>query len=234
MTAPTVTAAITTYNRGPYLIEAIESALAQIAVDLEVIVVDDGSTDETPRLIEPYLNHIDYVRQENAGRAAARNAAIRRARGTYVAFLDSDDLWFPDKLARQVAQMDASPSVGLAHGHSEMIDERGETLVQATEGQRLRFQAAHRRAPTYASYARSCLCLTSTTIVRRDVFDRIGFFDDSVALVGHSVTGEDLDLYLRILLEYKIAFLDGPPLARYRVHESQTPLDELTLGELAV
>lgn len=233
MSDPIVTVAIATYNRGAYLIEAVESALAQ-EVDVEVIVVDDGSTDDTPRLIEPYLDRVVYVPQANAGRAAARNAAIRRARGTYVAFLDSDDVWLPGKLARQVAQMDANPSVGLAHGHSELMDEHGNTLAKATDEQRRDFQEVHKCPPTYASYARRCLCLTSTTIVRRDVFDRIGVFDDSVALIGHSVTGEDLDLYLRILLDNDIAFLDGPPLARYRMHGSQTPLDELTLGELAV
>ncbi len=231
---PQVTAAITTYNRAGYVIEAVESALEQGSVDAEVIVVDDGSTDETSRVLEPYLDRIDYIRQANAGRAAARNVAIYRARGTYIAFLDSDDIWLPDKLERQVRFMDAHPGVGLSHGHSVMMDERGRTLPEETERQRQLFQEVHRHQPTYASYARRCLCLTSATIVRREVFDRIGGYDDSAALVGHSVTGEDLDLYLRIALDYEIGFLDGPPLMRYRVHESQTPLDELTLGEIAV
>jgi glycosyltransferase involved in cell wall biosynthesis len=199
-----------------------------------VIVVDDGSTDQTPQVLEQYLDRIDYVRQTNAGRAAARNTAIRRARGTYVAFLDSDDAWLPGKLDRQVRYMDAHPNVGLSHGHCEVMDDQGRTLPEVTKEQQLLFQAAHQRPVTYASYARRCLCLTSATIVRREVFDRIGFYDDSVARVGHSVTGEDLDLYLRIALDYDIAFLDGPPLVRYRIHESQTPLDELTLGEIAV
>ena len=231
---PQVTAAIATYNRAAYLIEAVESALAQESVDVEVIVVDDGSTDETARVLEPYLDRIDYVRQANAGRAAARNVAIQRARGTYVAFLDSDDIWLPDKLERQVQFMDAHPAVGLSHGNSVMMDEQGQTLTEETEVQRRLFEELHRRPPTYAVYACRCLCLTSATIVRREVFDRVGVYDDSAALVGHSVTGEDLDLYLRIALDYEIAFLHGPPLMRYRLHESQTPLDELTLGELAV
>jgi glycosyltransferase involved in cell wall biosynthesis len=231
---PQVTAAIATYNRAAYLTEAVESALAQGPVDVEVIVVDDGSTDGTSEALEPYLDRIEYVRQANAGRAAARNAAIRRARGTYVAFLDSDDIWLPGKLERQVRFMEAHPTVGLTHGHSEVMDEHGHTLARETEAQRRAFQDAHRSPPTYAAYARRCLCLTSTTMVRRDVFDRIGVYDDSVALVGHSVTGEDLDLYLRLALDSEIAFLDGPPLARYRMHELQTPLDELTLGEIAV
>jgi glycosyltransferase involved in cell wall biosynthesis len=231
---PQVTAAIATYNRAAYLIEAVESALAQESVDVEVVVVDDGSTDDTARALEPYLDRIEYVHQANAGRAAARNAALRRARGTYVALLDDDDVWLPDKLARQVSYMDAHPAVGLSHGQSELIDEHGDPLPEETEVQRKLFQELHRRRPTYASYARHCLCLTSATIVRREVFDRVGVYDDSPAFVGQSVTGEDLDLYLRIALDYELAFMDGPPLMRYRIHGSQTPLDELTLGELAV
>jgi glycosyltransferase involved in cell wall biosynthesis len=231
---PQVTAAIATYNRASYLIEAVESALAQESVDLEVIVVDDGSTDETPQALEPYLDRIDYVRQTNAGRAEARNTAIRRARGTYVALLDDDDVWLPDKLARQVRHMEAHPAVGLSHGQSEVMDAQGRVLPDETETQRRLFADLHRQQPTYASYARRCLCLTSATIVRREVFDRVGLFDGSAAMTGHSVTGEDLDLYLRIALDYELAFLDGPPLTRYRIHGSQTPLDELTLGEIAV
>ena len=229
-----VTAAIATYNRAAFLIEAVESALAQEDVELEVIVVDDGSTDDTARALEPYLDRIEYVHQPNAGRAAARNAAIRRARGTYVALLDDDDVWLPDKLARQVAYMDAHPAVGLSHGQAELIDEHGRTLPEETALQQRLFSELHRQPPTYATYARHCLCLTSATIVRRDAFDRAGLYDDSAALTGQSVTGEDLDLYLRIALDYELAFLDGPPLMRYRVHGSQTSLDELTRGEIAV
>ena len=234
MTVPRVTAAITTYNRAAYVIEALGSALDQGSVDVEVIVIDDGSTDETPRVLQPYLDRIDYVRQDNAGIAAARNAAIRRAHGTYVAFLDSDDVWLPDKLERQVRFMDDHPAVGLSHGQSAMMDEQGRPLPEETEAQQRAFRELHRHQPTYATYARRCLCFTSATIVRREVYDRVGVYDDSPVLAGYSIAGEDLDLYLRIALDYEIAFLDGPPLMRYRVHESQTPLQELTLGELAV
>jgi glycosyltransferase involved in cell wall biosynthesis len=229
-----VTAVITTYNRATYLPEALRSALDQQGVDLEVIVVDDGSTDETPQVIQPFLEQITYIRQANAGRAAARNEAIRRARGTYVAFLDDDDVWLPGKLARQVAFMNANPAVGLSHGHSEMIDEQGRLLEAETARQRIAFEEAHRVPPTYVSYARRCLCLTSATIVRRQVFHSVGLYDESSALTHHSVTGEDLDLYLRIALDFELAFLGGAPLMRYRVHGTQTPLDELTLGEIAV
>ncbi len=115
-----------------------------------------------------------------------------------------------------------------------MMDELGRTLAEETDVQRRLFEELHRRQPTYATYARHCLCLTSATIVRREVFDRIGGYDDSAALVGLSVTGEDLDLYLRIALDYELDFLGGAPLMRYRVHAAQTSLEELTLGEIAV
>jgi len=225
--SPTVTAAITTYNRAALVVDAVESVLAQTYPDYELVVVDNGSTDRTHAALEPYRDRLRYHRQENLGRAGARNTALRLARGRYVAFLDSDDLWLPDKLARQVEALDSSPGAGLVHGQVELIAEDGSPLPRETAAHRRLFSRAHRRGATYAGYALECRCLTSTVMFRADVLERVGPYDPSLAL-------EDLDLYLRVLLDSDVVFLDGAPLARYRVHGAQTGNEELARGRIAV
>jgi glycosyltransferase involved in cell wall biosynthesis len=225
---PKVTAAITTYNRADYLAAAVESTLAQTYADYEVLVVDDGSTDGTERVLQQYDGRIRYHRQENAGRGAARNTALELAAGEYVAFLDSDDLWLPDKLAREVEALNASPSAGLVHGHVEMIGDDGAALLQETAAHRAEFERAHRHGATYEGYALNCVCLTSTVMLRAAVIERIGGYDTRFEAL------EDLDLYLRLLLDSEIVLVEGAPLARYRLHAEQTPGIASTLGEIAV
>lgn len=111
----TISAIIPVWNRAHEIGRAIDSALAQTLRPLEVIVVDDGSTDETPEILARYGDRIRVVRQSNHGVAAARNAAIEIARGELLAFLDSDDVWLPRKLELQVARIDADPELGLVH-----------------------------------------------------------------------------------------------------------------------
>src|SRR5207253_6175188 len=98
-----------------YVAAAIKSVLAQSFKDLEIVVVDDGSTDETTETLRPFAERIRYIPQVHRGLAAARNVGIRVARGRYLAFLDSDDLWLPDKVSMQVARLDAEPAVGVVY-----------------------------------------------------------------------------------------------------------------------
>jgi glycosyltransferase involved in cell wall biosynthesis len=224
---PTVTAAITTYDRATLVVEALDSVLAQTYRDLEVVVVDNGSTDGTREALEPYAGRIRYAYHENRGRAGGRNTAIELAQGRYLAFLDSDDLWLPDKLERQVAALESHPRAGLVHGFAELIDADGRPLPAETDAHRRLWARAHRREPSYAGYALECRCLTSTAMFRMDVLRRTGPYDTTLAL-------EDLDLYLRVLLESEVVFLDGEPLARYRLHGSQTGNEELARGRIAV
>src|SRR5439155_13490896 len=140
----------TTYNRANYLPEAIESVLSQTHRDLEVIVVDDGSTDETEAIVRPYLGRIRYARQENGGRSAARNTAVGIAQGEFVAFCDSDDRWLPDRLERQLEALAGRPEVGMVHGQVELVDAEGRLLADETEAHRALFTAAHRKPVSYA------------------------------------------------------------------------------------
>jgi glycosyltransferase involved in cell wall biosynthesis len=222
---PLVSAAIITHNRAHYLDDAIGSVLDQTFRDLELIVVDDGSTDDTDAVVAPYLDRIRYVKREHRGKAAARNTAVQLSQGELIAFCDSDDAWYPDRLERQLAAFAEHPDVGMVHGHVDVIDRAGHLLPDQTEAGRAVFSAAHRKQPTYASYASECRCFSSTILVRRAVFDTIGLYDCELPI-------EDYDFYLRLVLEFDVLFLDGPPLAKYRSHDEKTGAFELGSGQI--
>jgi glycosyltransferase involved in cell wall biosynthesis len=122
---PLVSVVIPSYNRAHVIGQTLDSVLAQTYRNLEVIVVDDGSRDATEMAVEPYRDRITYVRQENGGLAAARNAGLERARGEYVAWLDSDDLWNPEKIALQVAVLRRHPDLVLCASDFSAFDEEG-------------------------------------------------------------------------------------------------------------
>jgi Glycosyltransferases involved in cell wall biogenesis len=222
---PRVSAAIITHNRAHFLPDAIESILGQTFRDLELIVVDDGSTDGTREAIAPYLDRIRYIRREHGGKAVARNTAVQLATGDFIAFCDSDDFWYADRLERQLDALIGTPEAGMVHGHVEIIDERGQPLPDRTAEQRALFSAAHREGPTYASYAFNCYCLSSTILVRREVFESVGLYDCDLPI-------EDYDFYLRLLLEFDVLFLEGHALAHYRVHDEATRTDVLGAGQI--
>lgn len=125
---PQVSVIIPAYNGDRYIVQAVESVLSQTFTDLEIIVVDDGSTDLTHQVLEPYLDRIHYFYQENQGVAVARNRGIKEAKGDLIAFLDQDDFFFPDKLAAQVALFRSSPSLGIVNSGWRLVNEQGNTI----------------------------------------------------------------------------------------------------------
>jgi glycosyltransferase involved in cell wall biosynthesis len=128
--APRVSVIIPTYNCQDYIIQAIESVLSQTDCNFELLVLDDGSTDETRTVLEPYQNRLRYIYQLNQGVASARNHGIREARGELVAFLDADDYFLPNKLAAQVARFDAEPELGIVHSGWQRVDAKGQLLKE--------------------------------------------------------------------------------------------------------
>ena len=220
-----LSAAIITYNRARFLGDAIESVLGQTVGDLELIVVDDGSEDGTAAAVAPYLDRIRYVRRPHQGRAVARNTAVELAEGELIAFCDSDDRWYPDRLERQLDALDRNPDAGMVHGQVELTDADGRALHDETAAHRKVFSDAHEGGATYAGYAGNCRCLSSTILVRRHVFEKIGFYDRTLPI-------EDYDFYLRLVRNFNVVFLEGAPLAQHRRHAQTTPSEELAFGQI--
>lgn len=158
------------FNGARYLAEALESVFAQTHRSLEVVVVDDGSTDETPAVIARYGDRVRAFAQANAGPAAARNLGVREARGEFVAFIDADDLWLPQKLSLQLARFAARPELELCF-----------TLVRNFWIPELEQEASRFREHRIAKPLPGLL--TSTLLARRDVFDAVGEFDPGL---GHT------------------------------------------------
>lgn len=201
-----VSVIIPAYNHAPFLPWAVKSALAQSLRPLEVIVVDDGSTDDTAEVLRPYEGRVRVLRQPNRGVAAARNAGAAVASGELLAFLDADDAWLPAKLERQAARAAAEPELGLVHCGVVEVDGQGRAraaYLDGMEGWVFREMLLFRR--------RVILGGGSAAVVPRAVFERGGGFDERLS------TSADWDLYYRIARRYRVGFVPEL-LVRYRVH----------------
>jgi glycosyltransferase involved in cell wall biosynthesis len=182
-----VSAIIPVYNGAATIAEAVDSALAQTFRDLEVIVVDDGSIDETRSILQRYDARIRIVAQGNSGPAAARNAAARVANGEYLAFLDGDDLWMPTMVERCVAELESDPPCVLAYGNLALIDSEGNPLGTAL----ISGEAGH--APTIDEMLeRMWPIMTSGVVMRRTTFDQIGGFCEEFRRASY----EDIHLWM--------------------------------------
>ncbi len=225
---PAVSVIIPAYNAGSQLRDAIESASRQTYGDREVIVVDDGSTDQTESLVSFYGDRIRYYKQANRGVAAARNLGIAKAKGKYIAFLDADDLWLPTKLAEQVPLLEADPSLGLVYTDWAIVSDQGEITRSF-----LRDRPAA-SGDAFEAIVRCGFILTSGTVVRRACLDAVGSFDES------RVVAEDYDLWLRVCYRWKIALVDKPLVVKRSRHTGlssnsrRTAIEKVALFEKAL
>ena len=210
---PLVSALVPVYNGERFLAEAIESALAQTLQSVEVVVVDDGSSDASGAIADRYAAaHPDRVRvvhQANAGLPLARNAAMSVARGRYFALLDADDAWLPDHLEHAVAVLERDASVGLVHANSFDIDADGVPLPADDEPR----WGADEHDAFAAVLLRRQHVVCPTAVFRRSVVEQVGGFDPAFNRLGC----EDRDLWLRIAEVSRLVYLDRMQ-ARYRIH----------------
>jgi glycosyltransferase involved in cell wall biosynthesis len=215
---PTVSIIIPTYNCEAYIAETLNSVLSQTLSNLELIVVDDGSTDRTCEIVASHGSSVRLLAQANSGVCAARNYGIREAAGRYICLMDHDDYWFPDKLALQVEQMEAHPEIGLVY--SSFIwwhpDKKGvfPDLASFEPASFLTGIDEEFSGWIYHLLLLDCWILTSAALIRAEVFDKCGAYDESLPY------SEDWDLWLRICREYQVIKLNKP-LTLYRQHPKQ-------------
>jgi len=205
---PSCACIIPTYNRPQQTIEAVQSVRAQTLHDLDCIVVDDGSTDDTAeRLAILDDSRLRIVRQDHRGVAAARNHGVALASSPWIAFLDSDDRWLPRKLERQMAYMAANPSLRISQ-----TDE-----IWIRRGMRVNPMKKHRKraGDLFVSSLELCVISPSAVLLARSLFDEVGGFDETFAVC------EDYDLWLRITCCETVGFLPESLVVKYGGHEDQ-------------
>lgn len=203
-----VSVVIPTYNHARFLAQAIESALGQTLRPFEVIVVDDGSTDDSARILSRYADRIQVIRQTNQGVATARNAGAAVASGDLLAFLDADDVWLPGKLEKQAQRFQADPELGLVHCGFEEIDEKGRRLrshLNGLEGWVADEMLLFRRPVILGG--------GSAVALPRTVFHEVGGFDPRLS------TSADWDLYHHVARLRRVGFVQEV-LLQYRYHAS--------------
>ena len=201
MNPPLISSIVPVFNGERYLKEALDSIRAQTYRPLEIIVADDGSTDGTAAIVAGYGEEVRYLFQPNAGPAAARNLGLSAARGEFVAFLDHDDLWHPEKLARQMARFQARPDldVSVTHVQNFWIPELSDEAARYKD---------HRRSQAVPGYT------TTTLLARRTLFDSVGGFDP---VVQH---GDSTEWFLRVAEHGAVMELLPDVLSDRRLHQT--------------
>lgn len=223
---PMLSIVIPAYNVAPYIRAAIESALAQTFTDLEVIVVDDGSTDDTTRVLDDIAltsndERLRIINQPNGGLSAARNTGIRHARGAFIGFLDGDDIWLPGKAAAQIIAMQKDPAIGISFCHSEYLTEDGHRTGSI-------LLAGKAKPSLHDMIRRNHVGNGSTAIVRRECFEQAGLFFNELR------SCEDYEMWCRILwLTSYRAVVTPKTLTLYRLRENSLSFNSTKFVENA-
>ncbi|HEB95945.1 MAG TPA: glycosyltransferase [Sedimenticola thiotaurini] len=204
---PTVSVVIPTCDRAEVLPRALDSVLAQTRPPLEIVVVDDGSSDGTPTLLRRAYPGVRLLRQRNRGVSSARNRGIRAARGDWIALLDSDDEWLPHKLERQLALLAQRPGIRLCHGEEIWI----------RDGRRVNPGRRHAKSGghIFDRCLELCVISPSAALIHRTLLQEVGTFDESLPAC------EDYDLWLRICAREPVAFVREPVIRKFGGHPDQ-------------
>ncbi len=222
---------IPAYNAEKFIIDAIKSVENQMLKPHALFVVDDGSTDNTGKIVQEYKGHcsipLTYIVKENGGPNSARNAGLAQSTAEYVAFLDADDTWAPEKLEHQMSVFGNSqfPNLGMVYGGYDSIKENGEKDAGAHIVPLDKNVRGSAFIPLLAG--NKILGSASSVLIKRSVFDTVGTFDESLHF------GEDWDMWLRIAEKYDVDFVNEPLVHVRRHAENQTnALDNVFLGEI--
>jgi len=204
---PKVSVIIPTYNRAAYLAEALNSVLSQTYKDFELIVIDDGSTDNTKEIVKKFSGEIRYFYQKNQGVSAARNVGIINSNGEFVSFLDSDDLWEKKKLERQIDFFDKNKEAKVCY-----TDE-----VWIRKGKRVNQMKKHAKysGDVFKKSLPLCIISASSVMIKREVLNIVGLFDESLLVC------EDYDLWLRISKDFPVYFIPEKLIIKRGGHEDQ-------------
>lgn len=227
MNSPLVSVVIASYNHAPFIEDCLRSALAQtVPGGLEIVVTDDGSVDGTAQRVaqlaaeqasQPAVPQIHlHTFANNLGACAAMNDAIARARGRYIAVLNSDDQFLPDKLHRQVQFLEQYPAIGAVFGWPRFVDEQGQAFDDAAHKDHAVFHQANRNRHQWLRHffdEGNALC-HPTVMLRRAVYERVGLYDPRLAQVP------DLDMWIRVCMQFDIHVLPEP-LTVFRIRDQQ-------------
>lgn len=211
---PKASVFIPTYNRAHYLPQCLDSILAQTYQDFEIVIVDDGSADDSHELLLDYqgrfpakIHYHWHPGHANKGVAATSNLAILKSRGEYLAWTGSDDVWYPEKLELQIAQLEHDPRLGMVYSYADFIDGDGRLLPG-----RARLDITSDPNPV-GRILQYCHPPAMTTVIRRNCLEKVGLCDETLQ------TCEDWDLWIRVFSHWKAGFIDRP-LAQYRLHSN--------------
>ena len=217
--SPRVSVVIPVYNSEDYVAEAIEGVLNQTYQDYEVIVVDDGSTDGSAAVVRSFGDAVRYIFQPNAGVSAATNRGVSLSNGEFIAFLDNDDIWLPEKLERQVAYLDTQPSCGFVNCDMQYISETGDKLDRFLRGY-------NTRDPYVRLFQKGYVIMCSAVLIRRGVFERTGGFNEAFVAAGL----QDMEWMSRVVDCAEVGHL-SETLVLYRDHGPRIPRDRARLNE---
>ena len=209
-TIPLITAVVVNHNYGRYLGECLDSVLEQSYPSMEIIVVDDGSTDNSLEILQSYKDRTLLIQQENRGVSAARNVGLAKSKGEWIAFLDSDDAWRPEKLQKQ-SNYFTQPTVGMVFCGIEFTDDSGRCLGSARPSNTGNFlsQLVTFTSPPIGG---------SAAVIRSECLRNLGGFDEQLS------TAADLDMWIRIAARYEICAVSAP-LVKYRCHSTSMHLN---------
>ena len=202
-----ISVVIPVFNREALIARAIDSVLSQTLHAYEIIVVDDGSTDNTPNILKSYHDKIRVITIANSGVSKARNVGIKNSQGRWICLLDSDDIWHPTKLEEQKRYHDKYPTIMISHTAEKWIRNDKE----------IKQKKAHQKPSgwCFEENIDFCKIAPSTIMIEKSVFEKVGYFDEALEVC------EDYDLWLRVLREYELGFVQSVLTTKFAGHDDQ-------------